>query len=65
MVRRKVRLTGHAVGIPPVIRFPSGYEHLGRISTSFSYREKGTLNMAVGPQYCGSERNIHTMERGL
>jgi len=39
MVSPKVRLTGHAVEDPPVIRFPSGYEHLERMSTSFSYRE--------------------------
>ena len=34
----KVKLTGHAVGDPPVIWTPSGCMALGRIGTSFSYR---------------------------
>jgi len=38
MVERKVRLTGHAAGDPPVIRTPSGHSVLERISTSFSYK---------------------------
>jgi hypothetical protein len=33
-----VKLRGHAVVDPPVIRIPSGQIVLGRMSTSFSYR---------------------------
>ena len=51
MVGRKVRLSGHAVVDPPVFRIPSGQIVLGRMSTSFSYRDKPILIAARGPPY--------------
>ena len=51
MVRRKVRLSGHAVVDPPVIRIPSGQIVLGRMSTSFSYRRKRILIAVTLQQY--------------
>jgi hypothetical protein len=36
---------------PPVIRIPSGQIVLGRMSTSFSYRQKPILIAARRPQY--------------
>jgi len=38
------------MGSPSVIQFPSGYQDLGRISTSFIYRRKGTSIYEAGPQ---------------
>ena len=40
MAAGKVMLTGHAVDGPPVIRIPSGYQALDRISTSFNYQDR-------------------------
>ena len=51
MVRRKVKLRGHTVVDPPVIRIPSGQIVLGRMSTYFSYREKPILIAAGRPPY--------------
>ena len=51
MVRRKVKLRGHAVVDPPVIRIPSGQIVLGRMSTSFSYRWKRILIAMARPPY--------------
>ena len=61
----KVKLTGHAVNWTTGDLDSVGVHDLGRISTSFSYRRKGTLIAAARPQYCGSKRKIHTMDRGL
>ena len=51
MVRRKVKLRGHAVVDPPVIRIPSGQIVLGRMSTSFSYRPKRIPIKVTLPPY--------------
>ena len=64
MVRRKVRLRGHTVGDPPVVRIPSGRIVLGRISTSFSYREKRILIGRGGHHIYGSPSKFHTTGRG-
>src|ERR1041384_4306099 len=41
------------------VRTPRTDKHLLQLLT------KRTLNEVTRPQYCGSERNIHTMERGV
>ena len=52
--RLKVRLTGHAVGGPPVIHVPSGLTVLERIGTSFSYRRKPTPKAEGGHKIYGA-----------